>query len=193
MPGAGRPRSMTGSGAEGRPRPGDVEAFTALVRRHDDDLRALVWSVVRDRWLMDDVLQAAYEKAFRGLGSFRGGSSVRTWLHRICYTTAIDALRHESRRRHRVLDDGAPGSVPAIVDVAEGASRRVDLARAWAELPADQRAALTLVAVHGMTYEEAAEVCGTRAGTIASRMSRGRARLRELLVADPKPTRTRSL
>lgn len=167
----------------GPPRPDDVEAFTALVRHHDDDLRALVWSVVRDRWLMDDVLQAAYEKAFRGLASFRGDSSVRTWLHRICYTTAIDALRHEGRRRHEVLEAVDPGDpvVVAALDVADRASRRVDLVRAWATLPPDQRAALTLVAVHGMTYDEAAEVCGTRAGTVASRVSRARARLRELL------------
>lgn len=184
---------MTENGTTGPPRPGDVEAFTALVRRHDDDLRALVWSVVRDRWLMDDVLQAAYEKAFRGLSSFRGDSSVRTWLHRICYTTAIDALRHEARRRHEVLEaaEADPTVVLAVLDVAEGASRRIDLARAWATLPPDQRAALTLVAVHGMTYDEAADVCGTRAGTVASRVSRARGRLRELLATGPAAESTR--
>lgn len=175
----------------GLPRAGDVQGFTALVRRHDDDLRALVWSIVRDRWLMDDVLQAAYEKAFRGLGSFRGGSSLRTWLHRICYTTAIDALRHEGRRRHEVLDDpGGSAGFATVLDVAESAAGRVDLSRAWAALPPDQRAALTLVAVHGMTYDEAAQVCGTRAGTVASRVSRGRARLRDLLADDPDRTRS---
>jgi RNA polymerase sigma-70 factor (ECF subfamily) len=181
---------VTATGAAAPPRPGDVEGFAALVRSHDDDLRALVWSVVRDRWLMDDVLQAAYEKAFRGLGSFRGDSSVRTWLHRICYTTAIDALRHERRRRHESLDE--PGALPGRGDPADGAVSRVDLARAWDALPADQRAALTLVAVHRMTYDEAAQVCRTRAGTVASRVSRARARLRELLAADPGPDPHRS-
>jgi RNA polymerase sigma-70 factor (ECF subfamily) len=166
-----------------RAREGDVAAFTQLVRESDDAMRAVVWSVVKDRWLMDDVLQSAYEKAFRSLPKFRGDSSFRTWLYRICWTTAVDAVRHQ--QRHRLADIGqleerAPaGAGGGSGDTGMIAS--IDLRRAWDRLPADQRSALALVAVEGLSHEEAAAVCGTRPGTIASRVSRARAALRQQL------------
>lgn len=163
-----------------RARRGDIQAFTGLLREHDDAMRALVWSIVRDGWLMDDVLQAAYEKAFRALPGFRGESSFKTWLHRICYTTAIDALRYEGLRRHEDIDShgelsgSSPGPATAVVE-------RITLGEALAHLPEPQRTALVLVAVEGMSYDEAAGVCGTTAGTIASRVSRAKRRLQSLL------------
>ena len=162
-----------------RARAGDVAAFTQLLRESDDAMRAVVWSVVQDQWLMDDVLQTAYEKALRQLAGFRGDSSFRTWLYRICWTTAIDAMRQQNRHRHddlTVLEhraSGGSGDTGVIVSI--------DFRRAWDQLPADQRTALTLVAAQGLSHDEAAAICGTRPGTIASRVSRGRAALRELL------------
>jgi RNA polymerase sigma-70 factor (ECF subfamily) len=166
-----------------RAREGDVAAFTQLLRECDDAMRAVVWSVVQDAWLMDDVLQNAYEKAFRSLPKFRGDSTFKTWLYRICWTTAVDAVRSQQRHRHAdvsVLEERASvGSVVGSGDTGMIAS--IDLRRAWDRLPADQRSALALVAVEGLSHEEAAAVCGTRPGTIASRVSRARAALREQL------------
>ena len=86
---------------------GDQGAFTTLLRRHDDQMRALAWSVLRDRTAMDDVLQDAYLKAFRNLDRFRGESRFSTWLHRIVYRTCLDHVR---RRWDLVLlsDDAEP-------------------------------------------------------------------------------------
>lgn len=174
-----------------RAKRGDVHSFTELLREHDDAMRALVFSLVRDRWVMDDVLQNAYEKAYRALPSFRGESSFKTWLHRICHSTAIDMLRYEGLRRHDDLADHdsrtrcGPGE-------STGAVERVNLDGALARLPEQQRTALVLVAVNGLSYDEAAVAVGTTAGTIASRVSRGREALRRLLGMPDPGTSTRA-
>jgi RNA polymerase sigma-70 factor (ECF subfamily) len=163
-----------------RARAGDAEAFTLLIRECDEAMRAMVFSVVGDRWLMDDVLQLAYEKAFRAIASFRGDSAFRTWLHRVCWTTAIDVMRAEGRRRHLPIEEAElrPSSAPGPASSVES---RLAWDAAWARLDPDHRAALVLVVGEGLTYEEAAEVFGVRPGTVASRLSRARGRLREAL------------
>lgn len=171
-------------------RDGDVDAFAALIRECDAGMRAMVFSVVRDRWLMDDVLQLAYEKAFRRIGSFRGDSSFRTWLHRVCWTTAVDVLRAEGRRRHVPLDEAElhPSPDPGP---DKGTVSRLTWDEAWSQLSEDQRGALVLVVGEGLSYEEAAAVFGTRPGTVASRVSRARLRLAQLLEEDgPSPRRS---
>lgn len=171
-----------------RARRGDVEAFTELLREHDDAMRALVFSMVRDRWVMDDILQNAYEKAYRSLAAFRGEASFKTWLHRICWSTAIDMLRHEGLRRH---DDVADHEDAARSGPGEstGAVVRVTLDGALARLPEQQRTAVVMVIVNGMTYDEAATAVGATAGTIASRVSRGREALRALIGATDEGAR----
>ncbi|MFN8075646.1 MAG: RNA polymerase sigma factor [Kineosporiaceae bacterium] len=169
-------------------RAGDVRAFTTLLKAHDAAMRALVWSMVRDSWLMDDVLQQAYERAWKALPGFRGEAAFGTWLHRICWTTAVDALRAEGRRRTVGWPDPGPDD-PAATD--PGPEARVVQAltfdAAWRALPADQRTALTLVAGEGLPYAEAARICDTTEGTIAARVSRGRAKLRTLLAGADQP------
>lgn len=161
-------------------RGGDRDAFAALIRDCDAGMRALVFSVVRDRWLMDDVLQLAYEKAFRRISGFRGASSFRTWLHRVCWTTAVDVLRAEGRHRQVPLAEAEAQPSPEPGPASQVISR-LTWDQAWNRLNDDHRAALTLVVAEGLSYEEAAQVFGVRPGTVASRVSRGRIRLAELL------------
>lgn len=167
-----------------RARSGDVAAFTSLLREHDDAMRAVVWSVVQDRWLMDDVLQVAYEKAYVSLQGFRGDSSFRTWLHRICWTTAIDTLRAEGRRRWSPIGEEAEATPSAVAGPEQRTVDRLSITAAFAALSPEQRTAIALVLLDGLTYEEAGRVCGAPAGTVAARVSRGRARLVELLGDD---------
>lgn len=171
-------------------RAGDVAAFTSLLREHDDAMRAVVWSVVQDRWLMDDVLQVAYEKAYVSLPGFRGDSSFRTWLHRICWTTAIDTLRAEGRRRWSPIGEEAEATPSAVAGPEQRTVDRLSITAAFAALSPDQRTAIALVLLDGLTYEEAGRVCGAPAGTVAARVSRGRARLVELLGDDAPRGRT---
>lgn len=160
-----------------RARQGDPAAFGTLLRRYDPDLRGLVWSVVRSGPDTDDVLQTAYEKAFRGLAGFTGGSSLKTWLHAICYRAAIDHIRYEGRRRHLPID--TLDQVAGASSAADAALARADLGRAFKVLDTDQRVVLMLTAGLGFSFDEAAEVTGLPRGTVASKVSRGRRRLEQ--------------
>lgn len=177
------------SDLQAQARAGDAAAFGQLIRRWDNDLRGVVWSVVRSATHTDDVMQQSYEKAFRSIGSFDGRSSMKTWLHSICYRTAIDHVRYEGRRRHRDIDDlgDAGGSVrdvdggwPAMATVpnAEAPDDRViasiELSEVLDQLDADQRVVLMLTAGLGYSFEETAEIVGMKRGTVASKAGRAR-------------------
>lgn len=161
---------------ETRARTGDARAFGALIRAVDHDLRGVVWSVVRSGDATDDVMQAAYEKAFRSLGSFDQRSSLRTWLHSICYRTAIDHLRHEALRRHDELASVSNRASPTWTD--SEALDRVELDELLGRLDPDQRAMVMLILGLGYSYDDAAVIVGRPRGTVASTINRVRVGLR---------------
>ncbi len=179
-----RPVRPTAAGGrddlEHRATTGDPVAFGSLLRRWDHDLRGVAWAVTRDQHAIDDVMQDAYERAFRGLASFDGRSSLKTWLHTIVHRTAIDRSRYEGRRRHDDIDDPAI-TVPETVSTATDRSAldRLEVDDMLGSLPSDQRVALMLTVGIGFTYDEAAEVTGDSRGTIASRVNRARRRLQQ--------------
>lgn len=155
----------------------DRAAFADLLRQHDAHMRGLAFKLLGgDRDRMDDVLQEAYLKAFRALDSFRADANFATWLYRVVHNACLDELR-----RSRPL-------VPFRVEHEPSPERHVTTAdavlRALNELSVDQRAAVLLVDSEGLDFASAAEVLGVPAGTVASRVSRGRAALRSLLGDD---------
>jgi len=87
---------------------GDRDAFGSLIRQHDLSMRRLAFGLVGDRGGMDDALQEAYLRAYRGLPSFHGDSAFGTWLYRIVYRTCLDELRRRVRE-HLPATDMAPG------------------------------------------------------------------------------------
>jgi RNA polymerase sigma-70 factor (ECF subfamily) len=173
-----------------RARSGEHDAFAALVERHDRGLRALAYRLLGDRDRMDDALQEAYLRAYRALPRFRGDAAFRTWLYRIAYNVCVEELARERRRLGAVpLED--VGDVPALVDVADGVTQRARLAAALAALAPEDRAAVLLVDAQGFDYRSAGAVLGVPEGTVASRLNRARAALRQTLGDGPKggPTR----
>lgn len=161
-------------------RRGDQEAFAQVIRHFDPGLRALAYRLLGDRDRMDDALQEAYVKAFRGLPRFRGDAKLGTWLYRIVYNACLDELERARRVVHLPLSEATeqPSGRPDPGDVVAG---RGDLSRALAELAPEDRAAVLLVDADGFSYDEAAAVLEIPAGTVASRLNRARARLREAL------------
>lgn len=154
---------------------GDPGAFGLLIRRLDGDLRRLAWSVLRDNHAVDDVLQQTYEKAFRSLAKFDGRSTIKTWMHSICYRTALDHIRYESRRRHTNIDE-------AELPVAQSPTSDSVLSRAELRELVDQldpavRAALLMTAGLGFSFDEVAAITGEKRGTVAARVSRARQRI----------------
>jgi len=128
---------------------------------------------------MDDALQEAYLKAYRGLPTFRPGSDFGTWLYRITYNACIDEIRR--RRRHPVttadpVDPVSPRPGPERVVSASETVRT-----ALADLPTDQRVTVVLVDGEGFDHREVAKILGVAPGTVASRLHRARGALRRIL------------
>lgn len=142
-------------------------------------LRGFGYSLVHDMDRADDLVQETLVKAWKNWNLFEAGTNVNAWLFTILRNQFYSDLRKTKRE---VSDDdgkyaGSLASMPsqeATVDL-----KRLDIA--LGKLPPDQREALTLVIVQGMTYDEAGEVTGSPSGTMKSRVSRARDRLAKLL------------
>jgi len=160
-------------------RAGDPEAFGTLAGRHERALWAIALHTLGDPHDAADAVQEALVAAYRRAATFRGESSVRTWLGRIVVNACIDRVRHE-RVRATVpwpeRDVAARRSDPA----AEVATRLV-VREALALIPVEQRVAVVLVDVEGYPVTEVAAILGVPSGTVKSRCARGRARLAVLL------------
>jgi len=166
---------------EERARRGEAAAFGSLIRDFDHDLRGVVWSVVQSVHATDDVMQSAYEKAFASIRSFNGRSALKTWLHSICYRTAIDYVRYENRRRHEDVDDVERGAftsrLTVVADSTSAVDDRLDLDERLSALAPEERALLMLTIGLGYTFDETAVIVGMKRGTVASKTSRARTRL----------------
>ena len=160
-------------------RAGDPDAFSLLVRQHDERMRALAWKLLGDRDRMDDALQEAYVKAWRALPGFRSDADFGTWLYRIVYNACMDELRRGTPQQV-AYDWTDTAQQPAIAGTGpEGSVVASDwVSRLLATLPADQRATLVLVDGEGFDNQTAADMLGVAVGTVASRLSRARATLR---------------
>ena len=171
---------------------GDVESFNALVRAYEGRVYNLCYRMLGDADSAADAAQDAFLAAFRNLRSFRGGS-FRSWMLRIATNACYDQLRARKRRPTVSLDesdDDEEASPLQIADLAESPSDfalRRELAaaieRGLSELPDEQRIILVLSDIEGLAYDEIAQITNTNLGTVKSRLSRGRARLRDVLKA----------
>jgi RNA polymerase sigma-70 factor (ECF subfamily) len=168
---------------------GRQEAFTELVRRHQDHLYALVYRLVPDRDQAADAVQEAFLNAYRNLASYRGGS-VKSWLGRIAINAAMDLQRSRKRRPAQPFPEfedeswqppAEPDEEPEAKVVA--AERTKALAAALAKLPDEQRTCIVLFDVQGYDYAEIAAAVGMPLGTVKSRIHRGRLALRAALEA----------
>ncbi len=160
-------------------RQGDRPAFARLLRRHDDRMRGLAYRVLADRQAMDDVLQAAYLRAYQDVERFRAGGDFGTWLYRITYNACIDALgeaKPSPTARAGVADptSGRAGGEPVV-------SASEVVRSALAELSIPQRVTVVLVDGEGFDHREAAEILGVAPGAVASRLHRARTKLRTIL------------
>lgn len=161
---------------------GDSDAFGRLLMSHDDAMRAVAYRMLGDRAAMDDVLQVAYMKAYRNLDRFRAEASFSTWLHRIVVNACYDWLRSAGRRAESPLYEAA--NVESPVDWEYRITVGNQLHEALQTLPPEQRAAVVLVDGQGLSYDEAAEAMEIERGTVASRLNRARAALRNQLAMD---------
>jgi RNA polymerase sigma-70 factor, ECF subfamily len=158
---------------------GDPSAFRTIVVHTQDRLYRLAARIMGSAADAEDVMQEAYVKAYRALrdGRFGDRAELTTWLRRVVVNACIDALRRRAARP--IADDSARADdavAPHLDPEARAALR--DLSNWLGELPPEQRAAIVLCAVEGLTTPEAAEALGCSVGAVEQRLVRARATLR---------------
>lgn len=166
-------------------REGDREAFAELFRRHRDRVWAVALRTLGNREDAADAVQDAFIKAMRSADGFRGDSAVTTWLHRIVVNVCLDQLRATKRRPTDELPE-EPGPV-SNRDAFDERDTSIVVHEALLALPADQRFALVLVDIQGVSVADAAAILGVAEGTVKSRCARGRTRLATLLASLAPP------
>lgn len=163
---------------------GDERALEDLYARHGGALFGyLLLLSPGDRGLAEEVLQDTLVAAWRGAGSFRGGSSVKTWLFGIGRRRMRDAQR---KRGLPPLDgegllEALPAREPGPEEALSRSESGAELERCIGRLSEPHREALALVFFHELSYAEAAEVLGVPIGTVKSRLSNAKRALRGLL------------
>lgn len=163
-----------------------MDEIASLVESHVPALRRYAWALLRDQEAADDLVQDCLERAISRWGLRRRDGDLRAWLFTILHNLFVDGLRRRRREGLVVeLDHAAAQAAPGL----EQESRLVvrDVLHCLEALPPEQRAVILLVAVEDLSYEAAARVLGVPIGTVMSRLSRGRERLRRLLEATAAP------
>ncbi|MFL5204357.1 MAG: sigma-70 family RNA polymerase sigma factor, partial [Microvirga sp.] len=140
-------------------------------------LRRYARSLTRDETQAEDLVQDTLVRAYERHGSFRAGGNLRGWLLSILHNTFIDGRRRHTAEARR-LEQAAALAETAAPPAQDSQVRLQQVQSAFLRLPDEQRAALHLVAIEGLPYQEAADALGIPVGTLMSRLGRARATLR---------------
>ncbi len=158
----------------------EAENLVELIPR----LRRYARALAGDRAAADDLVQDTLERAWSKLHLYRRGTDLRAWLFTVMHNVHVNKLR--AMRATDPLDEDTPEIAQRA---AQGDSLMVrDLDRSIALLPADQRAVLLLVTLEEMSYEEVARTLGIPMGTVMSRLSRAREKLRAMMLGQAAAT-----
>jgi len=153
--------------------------FQADLLASTPSLRAFAMSLVGDPIRADDLVQDTIVRTLQKRHAFAPGTNFQAWA----FTVMRNLFYSEHRRRRREVEDvdGLHAARLSVLPEQPGSLRFAELRGALATLPHEQREAVLLIGAAGLTYEEAAQVCATKVGTIKSRVNRARTRLTRLL------------
>ncbi len=185
-----------------RLRQGEEEAYEILIERFQQPVYNLVVRLLNDPAEACDVVQEVFLKVFRKIGSFRGDSSLKTWIYRIAVNEAYNQQRWFSRHRrpevdlesgpesHRQLSYRIADRGPTPFDYAVEQEQQALIEQALARMNPSFRAAVILRDIEELSYEEIAEILQVALGTVKSRILRGREALRRDLAGrlEPEPS-----
>lgn len=173
---------------------GDLDAFNELVARHERTMFNTALRLLRDVAAAEDATQDAFIRAWTNIHQFRGGE-VRPWMARIVTNRCYDVLRTKSRRPTDSLDAelveveprwSSQSSDESPESLALRRELSIHLERALHALPDDQRVVVLLSDVQGLSYQEVADATDAALGTVKSRLSRARGKLRDVLSTEPE-------
>lgn len=169
---------------------GNEDAFASLVHRHRERAYAVAYRLVRQREDALDIAQEAFVRAYQSLAGFRGEARFSTWLHRIVVNLALDHLRRQPHHEAgeykdaRALEEAAQQVVAPTPDpqqAVEATEMRRLIQQGMAGLPAEQRTALVLREIEGLSYKEIARAMRCSIGTVMSRLHYARRKMQAVL------------
>jgi RNA polymerase sigma-70 factor (ECF subfamily) len=132
----------------------------------------------------EDLLQEIFVQVFRKLGTFKGDSSLGTWIYRLATNHCLDFVRSRDGRSRQLTDSLDEQVAPPATSTRPLRADRIDLERAIARLPAGYRAAFVLHDVEGFEHHEVAAMLGIAEGTSKSQVHKARLKIREYLMSD---------
>jgi RNA polymerase sigma-70 factor (ECF subfamily) len=180
-------------------RNGVDRAYETLIEQYQQPVFSLVYRLLEDPSEASDVVQEVFLKIFRNIGSFRGNSSLKTWIYRIALNEAYNHRRWFTRHKRQEVglerEDSDSSSFGAILpdpgrsafDIVCDHETRALIEQALADVNPTFRAAVVLRDIEDLSYEEIAEVLGVSLGTVKSRILRGREALKKALTGRLKP------
>ncbi len=171
---------------------GDVQAFRHLVEHYEDRIYGLACSILGDPEAARDAAQEAFVRVYKALGNFEGRSSFYTYLYRITTNVCLTFAQREQRRPDRVSIEGMQEVNEMTLDRFLGTDEpqndieriglREEIQKVLDYLSPEHRAVVVLKDIEELSQEEIADVLDISVGTVKSRLSRARARLRDLLL-----------
>lgn len=175
----------------------DAASFDLLFRQYQCMVRSLAFQFLGEREEAADLTQEVFLRIYQNINKFNGSSTLKTWIYRIVVNSALNRRRWWSRRKYGfmvLLEEESPGSPPGKLlglqlrtpqPSPEQQASRWELVnmliKAFTRLPMDQRIAVVLRDLEGMSYEEMATLLSLSLGTVKSRIARGRESLRREL------------
>ncbi|HEV7860437.1 MAG TPA: RNA polymerase sigma factor [Pyrinomonadaceae bacterium] len=166
---------------------GDMHAFEEFYQRYHRRVYTLCLRMMRNQTEAEDLTQEIFLHVYRKIGSFRGESTMMTWLHRVTVNQVLMHLRKSGVRREKTTEDGVvpePKVNNAPIPGQMMALDRLVLDKAIAQLPPGYRAVFILHDVEGYEHAEIARMLGGCVGTSKSQLHKARKKLRELLKHD---------
>ncbi len=171
---------------------GDAAAFNELLGMHEKRMYAVCLRMCANHEDAQDCLQEAMLRIYRSISGFKGQSTFSTWIYRVTMNTCLDELRKKKNKPSTSLDSllDTGWSPSDDYDTPEHRAiegeRKTAIQNAIADLPEDMRSAVVLRDIEGFSYDEISGMLGINVGTIKSRISRGREKLREKIRMKPE-------
>jgi RNA polymerase sigma-70 factor (ECF subfamily) len=144
------------------------------------NLRAFAMSLSQGAQQADDLVQDTLLKALANLDKFEQGTNMKAWLFTILRNSFYNDVRYQKYHQTSPIDEVTPSAIQALATQDKYIEFQ-DVIKGMQALVPEQREAIILIAAEGLSYEEAAEICGCPVGTVKSRLSRARQRLTEYL------------
>ncbi len=169
---------------------GSEKAFNRLISENQTKVYRIALSIVKNHSDAEDIAQEVFIRIYTSISSFKGNSSLATWIYKITYNRSLDFLKKNNKKMKttKTLDDPEDAELLTLAGERfipekefEDKQMKEDIHTALQKLPEDQRQLIELKDIHGFSYEEILDITGLKDGTMKSRLNRARTSLRKML------------